>query len=192
MVSRLNRSKQSLFMRKNIAKITALALVGLCFALVSMRSYSEIKKTENPNAGDKVVFVDAKKKDGTDKSFAEIISEFKGSVVYVDFWASWCGPCRGQFPHAKKLHEKLKDKPVVFLYISFDRSEDEWKEGVDQFELSGYHWYPTENQQQLIYNQFQVDGIPRYLLIDKNGKVINADANRPSSSTILADITKLL
>ena len=126
MFSRLNRSKQSLFMRKNIAKITALALVGICFALVSMRSYSEITTTRT-RVSDKVVFINAKKKDGTDKSFAEVLSEFKGSVVYVDFWASWCGPCRGQFPHAKKLHEKLKDKPVVFLYISFDRSEEEWK-----------------------------------------------------------------
>lgn len=180
-------------MKKNILKLAALAFVGVCFALVSMKSYSEIKQAgANRLVGSKIVYLNAKKADGTDKSFADIIGEFKGKVVYVDFWASWCGPCRGQFPHAKKLHEKLSDKPVVFLYISFDRSEEEWKEGAENFELEGFHFYPNENQQRIIYNQFQVDGIPRYMLVDKNGKVVDADASRPSASNILSEITKLL
>ncbi len=180
-------------MKKNALKFTALALIGACFVLVSMRSYSEIKQTDKKiTGGNKIVYLNASKADGTDKSFADIIKEFEGNVIYVDFWASWCGPCRGQFPHAKKLHEKLKDKPVVFLYISFDRSEEEWKEGAENFELEGYHFYPNENQQRLIYNQFQVDGIPRYMLIDKNGNMVNDDAPRPSTSSILESITKLL
>lgn len=180
-------------MNKNVLKLSALVFIAACFALVSMRSYSEIKQSEKlTTSGSKIVYLNAKKADGTDKSFADVIAEFKGKVVYVDFWASWCGPCRGQFPHAKKLHAKLNDKPVVFLYISFDRSEEEWKEGAENFELEGYHFFPNENQQRLIYNQFQVDGIPRYMLIDKNGKMVDADASRPSASSILDEITKLL
>lgn len=180
-------------MKKNILKLAALAFVGVCFALVSMKSYSEIKQANANVVGkSKIVYLEAKKADGTDKSFADVIGEFKGKVVYVDFWASWCRPCREEFVHAKKLHAKLGDKPVVFLYISLDSSEEAWKEGAENFELEGYHFYPNENQRLIIGNQFQINGIPRYVLIDRNGKMVNADASRPSSNETLDAITKLL
>jgi thiol-disulfide isomerase/thioredoxin len=144
-------------------------------------------------ADDNVHFVNPKKADGSEKTFQEIIAEFKGKVVYVDFWATWCGPCRQQFPHAKEVHKNLAGKEVVFLYISFDRTEAEWKKGIDNLKIYGHHLYPTQKQQQAIYQQFQVTGIPRYMLIDKKGNVVNPDAKRPSAREALVDdIKKLL
>lgn len=141
---------------------------------------------------DGATFVDAKKKDGKDKNFKDIIKEFEGKVVYVDFWASWCGPCRQEFPSAKKVHQDLKGKEVVFLYISFDRNEEDWKKGISKLGLNGYHLYPTDSQKQEIVDKFQVTGIPRYMLVDKKGKIVNGDAPRPSSGEVKTLVEGLL
>ena len=139
-----------------------------------------------------IVFIEPKKSDGNDKTFQDIISEFKGKVVYVDFWATWCGPCRMQFPYTKEIHKKLEGKDVVFLYISFDRTEDAWRNGVQGLELVGYHHYPNDNQRMLINNEFAVNSIPRYMLIDKQGKIVDANAKRPSTEGQLQEIEALL
>ena len=173
--------------------------LALSAALVLAFGYTQATRLEKPTvvhttpvADQKIVYLDGKKKDGTDKSFKDIISEFKGNVVYVDFWATWCGPCRMQFPYAKEVHKQLEGKKVVFLYVSFDRSEAAWKKGVEDMQLQGYHLFPNDNQKSMINNEFQVSSIPRYMLIDKKGNVVNADAKRPSTEGLVKDIEALL
>jgi len=142
---------------------------------------------------DDIKFLNPMNTEGRAKSFDELISEFKGKVIYVDFWASWCGPCRQQFPYSKELHQQLNGKDVVFLYISFDDSENAWRKAVEKFAMPGYHILPTDEQKQAFYNRFQISGIPRYMLIDKTGKVADDNAKRPSSKEgLLKDIEKLL
>jgi thiol-disulfide isomerase/thioredoxin len=146
----------------------------------------------NPKT-DGVIFVAAKNAKGKEKSFQEIIGEFKGKVVYVDFWASWCPPCRGEMPHSKNLHEQFKgNKDVVFLYITFDRTEEAWKNGIEKMDIKGHHWYPSQTQQYDINAKFQVTGIPRYMLVDKKGNVVNDNAPRPSSGDVIATSIKAL
>jgi thiol-disulfide isomerase/thioredoxin len=140
-----------------------------------------------------IVFIEPKKKNGQEKNFDEVIKEFKGKVVYVDFWASWCPPCRGEMPYSKQLHDTFKGNDnVVFLYITFDRTENAWKNGITNMAIEGYHWYPSETQRMDINAKYQVSGIPRYMLIDKTGKVVNTDALRPSSGKGIADAIKAL
>jgi len=134
------------------------------------------------NPLDGVKFVENKKADGKEKAFKDVLGEFKGKVVYVDYWASWCSPCRQQFPYSKEIHEKMKGKNVVFLYISYDQNEAAWKKGIEALEIKGYHWYPTENQKLEIYQLYSVSGIPRYMIVDKTGKVVDDDAPRPSEA----------
>lgn len=123
------------------------------------------------------------------------LADYRGKVIYVDFWASWCGPCREQFPYSKKLHDKLSDKQkkeVVFLYISIDNTEEIWKKAVKSFELEGLHGLSPGGWNSFVAKYYQINSIPKYLLIDQKGNVVDQNAKRPSDDNILQDILNLL
>lgn len=123
------------------------------------------------------------------------LESFKGKVVYVDFWASWCGPCRQQFPFAKELHHKFsaKDlKKIVFLYISIDDGEERWKGAIKQMDIQGFHLLSPGGWSAEACKVFGISSIPRYMLVDKNGNIVEANAPRPSSEEIYGKIAGLL
>lgn len=122
------------------------------------------------------------------------LAQFKGKVVYIDFWASWCGPCRGEMPHSKELHSKLTDKQkrnIVFLYISIDASEEAWKKAAEQLGIEGVLTISPGNWDSEVVKFFGISSIPRYMIMDKFGNIVNKDAPRPSSDAILNELIKL-
>lgn len=124
------------------------------------------------------------------------LEELKGKVVYVDFWASWCGPCRGQFPFSKELHKKFTSKQLknlVFLYISIDKTEEIWKNAIEQNGLGDFKngLVPGDWSSEIV-KFFKINSIPRYMLINKEGVIADPNAKRPSSEEIYYDILKLL
>ena len=107
------------------------------------------------------------------------LSDFKGKVVLVDVWATWCGPCQRELPFLKKLESKFEGKNITFLSLSIDHDKAKWEAKVKSGDLSGVQLLIGRGSSfQRAYN---IEGIPRFLLLDKEGKIINNDMLRPSS-----------
>lgn len=117
------------------------------------------------------------------------LSGLKGKVVYVDIWATWCGPCIAEFPYAKKIKEHYKNnKDIAFLYVSVDTSKDRWLKFLNERpDFNGVHVHDPGNFEAKIAKAYKVQGIPRYMIIDREGKIYSTEAKRPSNGQKLID-----
>jgi thiol-disulfide isomerase/thioredoxin len=115
------------------------------------------------------------------------LSDFKGKLVYVDVWATWCGPCKKELPHLKKLEEEFHGNPnVVFLSVATDPSKDEqkWREYIRSNGMKGVQLFAGDRAKREIIDPYKIAGIPRFLLVGKDGKLISVNAPRPSSPEV--------
>jgi thiol-disulfide isomerase/thioredoxin len=141
-------------------------------------------------AGEAAVNFNGKTVDG--KKVA--LSDFKGKVVYVDVWATWCGPCKKEIPALQKLEEEMKGTDVVFISYSVDELKDteKWKKMVEIEKLGGIQLMGDAAFKSSICVDYKINAIPRFLLFDKAGKIVSIDAPRPSNPVAKEIITKLL
>lgn len=128
---------------------------------------------------DDLLLTDANNKKYT---WQTLLKQHKGKVVYVDFWASWCGPCIGEMPSSKKLHQDLKD--VVFVYLALNDEADAWRKAMERHQVQTHSYLVTNSKSSNFVTGHKITSIPRYMIIDKNGKMNNPDAPRPSSAEI--------
>lgn len=136
-----------------------------------------------------VVLYDENKKATT---LSAIIEANKGKIIYIDFWASWCAPCRAAFPSSRKLHKEFKEKEIVFLYLSTDANFEAWKK-ANQFEKLTENSYLIINPKTSEYlKKLAIDFIPRYVLINSNGEISNPKAPSPDSEKIKQELNGLL
>jgi thiol-disulfide isomerase/thioredoxin len=110
------------------------------------------------------------------------LSDLKGKVVYLDFWASWCGPCMRELPATKKVEEHFKGKDVVFLNVSIDEDVAAWKSAIEKKQIDGLHTCEPGGWKSPIATKYGVQSVPSYFLIDKNGKFVTETSPRPSDT----------
>lgn len=117
----------------------------------------------------------------------------KGKVIYIDFWATWCGPCRKQEPYAAKLHKEFKKDNVVFLNLCCQSKEAIWSKYIKEKDLHGVHYLLNNAEFRLFAEMYGLKGFPTYILIDQQGKVRSKDAYWPSDSKrVIRQIDRLL
>jgi thiol-disulfide isomerase/thioredoxin len=122
-----------------------------------------------------------------------IIKKHNGKLVLVDFWASWCIPCREEFPSEKKLMQKYPN--VSFVFLSIDKSSTAWQKAMDQYKdilNKENSFLLIKSDKDELLKEINVTTIPRFVLFGKDGKIINPNAPRPSSTEIEKLIEKYL
>ncbi len=107
------------------------------------------------------------------------LKDFRGKYVYIDMWATWCGPCQKELPFLKKLEEKYTGRNITFVGLSIDADKAKWEARVKSGELCGTQLYIGRGSK--FQADYRISGIPRFILLDPNGRIINPDMTRPSS-----------
>ncbi|MCC5919245.1 MAG: TlpA family protein disulfide reductase [Cyclobacteriaceae bacterium] len=126
------------------------------------------------------------RKDVPDMTFTNIdgkevkLSDLRGQLVYIDIWATWCGPCIAEHPYWDQLKEDYADQPIHFLTVSIDNTRDPWEKMVADKNMEGLQWFAEGAWKSELATHFKVNGIPRFLLLDEEGKIIDPSAERPS------------
>ncbi len=116
-------------------------------------------------------------------------SDFIGKYVYIDVWASWCGPCKDEIPFLEALKKKLAGKNIVFISISVDDNIEDWKNSLKKESATGIQLY-AEGWDNVLCKHFKINSIPRFILLDREGNIIKSDADRPSGEieTVINDL----
>ena len=102
------------------------------------------------------------------------LSDYRGKVVYLDFWATWCGPCLLSLPHTQRLKREMADEPVAFLYVNLDKQASKWRKFVENRELNGVHLHPSDGRgyESQIAQSYGVKALPTYFVIGKDGRIV--------------------
>lgn len=129
------------------------------------------------------------------------LSDLKGKYVYIDVWATWCGPCKVEIPSLKALEKQYHGKNIQFVSLSidddrshggsWDKAREDWKAMIADKELSGVQLFAPNGWQSQFVLDYKIKGIPRFILIDPNGNIVTPDAPRPSSPELTELFTSL-
>ncbi|NIJ45582.1 thiol-disulfide isomerase/thioredoxin [Wenyingzhuangia heitensis] len=120
---------------------------------------------------------------GTTISFKELIASYKGKTVVIDVWASWCVDCIKGLPKLKTIQQKYPKTSYVF--ISLDRNQQAWKNGINRYRIKGDHYYVEGGWKSIFAKNIDLDWIPRYIVIHPNSEVVVYRAIEADDSDII-------
>lgn len=125
--------------------------------------------------------------DMTGKTYS--LKDFAGKYLYIDVWASWCNPCRKEQEALKALEKQFAKRRVTFLSLSVDKDRAAWEKAVKEGKLSGTHlWMGADSEFQKAYN---IKSIPRFIMLDPKGRIVNIDMDAPSSEQVGVKLLKM-
>ncbi len=126
--------------------------------------------------------------------FRDLLKSLSGKVVYVDIWASWCEPCRREMPYSHELAKNYSAEDVVFLYLALNDKKDKWEKAAEILGLDeiGKSFLVLNSKNNSWTKQMNISTIPRYMIYDRTGILVNSNAPRPSSAEIRDELDRLL
>lgn len=119
------------------------------------------------------------------------LQDFQGNLIYLDFWATWCKPCIEDLPEFKELQEKFQAEEIKFVSIGMESKKKTLMKLIKDHQLKNVHLFDPEQEHDLKKN-YSISGIPRYVLIDRKGKIIDHNAKRPSNPELVTQLQNLL
>ena len=121
------------------------------------------------------------------------LDDLKGKYVYIDVWATWCGPCIAEIPSLKSIEKEFHGKNIEFVSTSIDRATDhtKWVDMVNEKSLGGIQLFADNDWNSKFVKDYAIDGIPRFILIDPDGNIVSADAPRPSNPKLKELLSEL-
>ena len=136
--------------------------------------YAALERSDFANAASLRPSTDVEGMSDGEKIFRKIIKPYKGRIIYLDIWGTWCSPCKRNLKESWKVKEALKDYDIVYLYLANRSSDESWKNVIKEYNLTGencVHYNLPEDQQAAIENYVGISGYPTYKLIDKQGNI---------------------
>lgn len=115
--------------------------------------------------------------------FAYLAAKHPGKVLYIDVYATWCGPCRVEMKEAPALHKLMHGKDVVFVNLCLGSAQDAWRKLIGQQQLEGENYWFDSDATQLFLGAYSLPGYPTYILVGRDGKIVTMKAGRPSALT---------
>lgn len=142
-------------------KILSLLIVALSTFSCSQAQQTEFKEEALTNA--------MKTAENTDITFKDILKKYEGKTIVIDVWASWCPDCIKGMPKVKELQKKYSD--VTYLFISMDKNYEAWTKGIEKYDVQGEHYLTSDGMKGVFGKSIKLDWIPRYMVVDKTGKI---------------------
>jgi len=146
----------------------------------------------NPKIGSDAI-IDSLTNGDAGEIFNAILEKHKGKVLFIDCWATWCSPCRGEMPYSKKLIEKFAGQNIEFIFLCIDSEYDKWKASLDEFQIGGTHYFLNPSESSALRKTLNISGIPHYVVINKEGIITKEGFEiRPSNPDAEEEIKKLM